>query len=54
LTLRRLMVLVRALPSDALVWQVREEAERKALKPTPDKIRDRQAHYAKRAEEATE
>jgi hypothetical protein len=28
------------------------EAEEKALKPNVNKIRDRQAHYAKRAEEA--
>lgn len=29
------------------------EAEQKALKPTADKIRERAAHYAQRAEEAT-
>ena len=39
------MVLIRALPLDALLWAVMREAEEKAKKPTVDKIRERQAFY---------
>jgi hypothetical protein len=46
------MVLVRALPPEAILWAVMREAEEKALKPTPEQIRARAAHYARQAEEA--
>jgi hypothetical protein len=46
------MVLIRALPPEAVVWAVMQEAEQKALKPTPEQIRARAAHYARQAEEA--
>jgi hypothetical protein len=49
MTLRRLHVLVRALPPDAVLWAVIREAEAKANKPSVDKIRERQAYYAERA-----
>lgn len=52
LTLRRLFVLVRGLPVDAVVWGVIREAEAKALKPSVEKIRARQAHYDKQREAA--
>ena len=52
MTPRRLMVLVRALPADSMLWAVIRESEEKTLKPTAEKIRERQAHYANRAKEA--
>lgn len=52
LTLRRLMVLVRALPPEAVLWAAMREAEAKAKKPTVEQIRARAAHYAQQAEEA--
>jgi hypothetical protein len=52
MTLRRLMVLIRALPGDGVLWSAVREAEKKALKPTVEQIRARAAHYAKQAEEA--
>ena len=51
LTPRRLYVLVRALPPEALLWNVMREAEEQ-IKPTADQIRDRAAHYRKQAGEA--
>jgi hypothetical protein len=50
LTLRRLGVLVRALPPDAVLWAVIREAEAKAAKPTVEQIRARAAHYAQQRE----
>ena len=47
LTPRRLLVLIRSLPPDAPLWAVMREAEAKALKPSVEKIRERQEHYAK-------
>lgn len=52
LTLRRLHVLVRALPPEALLWAVMREAEDRAKIPTVEKIRERQEFYAKRAASA--
>lgn len=52
LTLRRLGVLIRALPPEAVLWAVIREAEAKAAKPTVEQLRARAAHYAKQAEEA--
>ena len=48
MSLRRLWVLVRALPEDALVRLELAEAEEKAAKPTPDLIRARQEAYMAR------
>lgn len=45
LTPRRLNVLIRRLPPDALVWAEVQAAYEKSLKPTPEQIRARQAHY---------
>lgn len=45
MTFRRLWVLVRTLPAEARVWAALRAAEEKALKPTPEKIRERQAYY---------
>ncbi len=53
LTLRRLLVLVRGLPADAVLWDAMREAEAKALRPTVEKIRERQAHYARLKEVAS-
>lgn len=45
LTLRRLNLLVSALPPDALLWGELQAAKKKAEIPTVDQIRARQAHY---------
>jgi hypothetical protein len=52
MTLRRLWVLVKALPEDALFRRELAAAIEKAQKPTPDKIRERAAYYERRAKEA--
>ncbi|HJR89526.1 MAG TPA: hypothetical protein VJ782_05130 [Aeromicrobium sp.] len=52
LTLRRLMVLLRALPYDAPLWADLQREQEKALRPTPEQIRARAEHYAQRAKEA--
>lgn len=52
LTLRRLYVLLRALPHDAPLWAALEAAERKANKPTAQTIRERQEAFRKRNEAA--
>ena len=52
LTLRRLSVLIRSLPYESITWSLVREAEQKALKPTVDKIRERQAHYEQQREAA--
>jgi len=49
MTLRRLFVLLRGLPPDALFRAEFEAAQRLALKPLPEKIRERQAHYDRMA-----
>ena len=46
MTLRRLYRLVVGLPPDARIWGVVEAEQKKALKPTAEQIRERQAHYA--------
>lgn len=46
------MVVIRALPPEAVLWAAVREAEEKAKKPTVEKIRERQAFYAQRAKEA--
>lgn len=52
MTLRRLGVLIRALPYDAPLWtEVRAAVEREN-KPTADQIRERQEAYRKRNEAA--
>jgi hypothetical protein len=53
MTLRRAGVLIRSLPPDSLLWSLVREAEQKALKPTPEQIRERAAHYARQKEAAT-
>lgn len=45
LTLRRLMVLIRALPPEAVLWAVMREAEEKSHKPTVEQIRAAAARY---------
>jgi hypothetical protein len=52
-----LWVLVTHLPYDSYTVRAYEAAQKAALKPTEDKIRDRAAHYAELArqqEEASE
>jgi hypothetical protein len=48
LTLRRLLVLIRALPHDAPLWPELEAAEAEARKAKPDAIRERQAAWEAR------
>lgn len=45
LTPRRLLVLIKALPPDALLWAEARAALEKSLKPTPDQIRAAAARY---------
>lgn len=45
LTPRRLLVLIRGLRPDALLWLEMDAAQEKAEKPTPEQIRERKAHY---------
>ena len=45
MTLRRLGVLIEALPPDAPVWAALRAEHERSLKPTPEQIRDRAAHY---------
>lgn len=45
MTLRRLSVLVFGLPPESRTWRSYAIEQEKALKPTVEKIRDRQAHY---------
>jgi hypothetical protein len=45
MTLRRMGVLLRGLPPDALLWHSMNAAEVQTQKPTPEQIRARQAHY---------
>lgn len=52
MTPRRLYLLIRRLPPESWLWSRIEEEKQKALTPTVDKIRERQAFYAKQAEEA--
>lgn len=54
MTLRRLLVLIRALPPGAVLWAVMREAEEKAHKPTPEQIRARAARYARPRPKAEE
>lgn len=54
MTPRRLVSLIGRLPSDAWVWAEQEAAEKAALKPTEDKIRERQEFYAQKRREAEE
>jgi hypothetical protein len=54
LTPRKLRVFIRGLPAEAWLWAEIEAAERKALKPTEDKIRERQEFYARKRREAAE
>lgn len=51
LTLRRLWVLIQGLPWDSPLKVEVREAHEKAKVPTPDKIRDRQEHYRRLAEQ---
>lgn len=53
MTLRRVAVLIQALPSDAPLWAVLRAAHEKSLKPTPEQIRDRAKFYEQRAKEAS-
>jgi hypothetical protein len=52
LTLRRLWVLLKALPPDAPLWAVLQAEHEKSLKPTPEQIRERARYYEQRAKEA--
>lgn len=55
MTLRRLAVLIFGLPPDARTWRAYAAEQEKALKPTVEQIRDRQAHYDRqRAKEAAQ
>ena len=54
MTLRRLHVLISALPAEALLWHELEAARKRALIPTPEQIRARQAHYARQRAEAVD
>lgn len=45
MTLRRVLVLIRGLPGDCRFWQTVRAADEKALKPTPQQIRDRAKKY---------
>lgn len=54
MTMRRLFVLLRALPADALFRHEMQAAHEKSLKPTPEQVRDRARHYEQRAKEASE
>lgn len=49
MTLRRLGVLLRALPPTALLWKEIQAAYEKSLIPTEDKIRERQRYYDEQA-----
>lgn len=49
MTLRRVLVLIKALPNDSAFWRSVRAAEKKAEIPTGDRIRDRQAHYRNQA-----
>jgi hypothetical protein len=46
LTPRRLLVLIRGLPAAAALWAALDRAEKKAQKPTVERIRERQEFYA--------
>jgi hypothetical protein len=46
--------LIRRLPADAWLWAEQDAAEKAALKPTEEKIRDRAAHYAELARQQEE
>ena len=50
MTPRRLLVLIRGLPYESILWTQVREAEAKALKPTAEQIRARQAHYDRQRE----
>lgn len=52
MTLRRLWVLIKALPHDALFRRELAAAIEKAQKPTPEKIRERAEYYKRKAKEA--
>lgn len=55
LTLRRLFLLIQRLPSDtSWTWALIELDKQKALRPTADKIRERQEFYARKRAEAKE
>jgi hypothetical protein len=47
-------VLIRGLPAEAWLWAEIEAAEKKALKPTEEKIRERQEFYRAKRREAAE
>lgn len=48
MTLRRLFVLIKALPYESPFWAEMRAAQERALKPTVEKIRERQAYWANR------
>lgn len=48
LTLRRLLVLIKALPHDAPLWGSLEAAAEEAVKAKPDELRDRQKSWEAR------
>lgn len=49
MTPRRLLVLIRGLPYDAAVWAAQERAEKAAQVARPERIRDRAAYWAAKA-----
>lgn len=53
MTLRRLYVLVSGLPPHAGIWQAVQAAHEKSLKPTEQQLRERQARYRPKSQEAT-
>lgn len=48
MTLRRVLVLIKALPPKAGFWVAVRAAREKAKAPSADEIRTRQAHYRTR------
>lgn len=52
--MRRLLLLVKWLPYDSPLGEEWRAEQEKALKPTADKIRERQEHYARKAQSRRE
>lgn len=52
LTLRRLLVLLNALPYDSPLREAVRAEHEESLKPSVDRIRERQRYYDERAKEA--
>ena len=46
------MVLILALPPESPFWRSYQAAQERAMKPTPEQIRERARYYEERAKEA--